>query len=156
MKPTKDLIKQRIIQMIYEYRKRNYYISTDKRKLQPTVIHRFLTNSYWAKGCTYSNIKRRIKNSFCFGVYHNKKQVGFCRVISDTVTFSYLADVFIIEEYRGKGLSKWLMKCVMSHPEIGKVDSWMLKTKDAHELYEKLGFKRAEEPKKIMEKQYNK
>ena len=138
--------------MIYEYRKKNYVISTNKRKLQPTVIHKFLTNSYWAKGCTYENVKKRIKGAHCYGVYHNNKQIGFCRVISDSVTFSYLADVFIIEEYREKGLSKWLMKCVMSHPELGKTDSWMLKTKDAHGLYKKFDFDLVKEPKTIMER----
>ncbi len=138
--------------MVYECRRKNYLISTNKRKLQPKVIHRFLTNSYWAKGCSYENVKRRIKYAHCFGVYHNNKQVGFCRVISDSVVFSYLADVFIIEEYRGKGLSKWLMKCVMSHPEFGKTETWMLKTKDAHGLYKKFGFKTAKKPELIMEK----
>jgi len=127
-------------------------ISTNKRKPQPKVIHEFLTNSYWAKGCSYDAVKKRIKNSYCFGIYHNQKQVGFCRVISDSITFSYLADVFVVEEYRGRGLSKWLMKCVMSHPVLGKTESWMLKTKDAHGLYIKYGFKVVKNSEVIMEK----
>ncbi|VAX27754.1 hypothetical protein MNBD_IGNAVI01-2723 [hydrothermal vent metagenome] len=138
--------------MIYEYKKKNYLISTDKRKLQPKFIHDFLTNSYWAKGCSYDSVKKRIKNSHCYGIYHNQKQVGFCRVISDSIMFSYLADVFVIEEYRGRGLSKGLMKCAMSHPVLGKTESWMLKTKDTHGLYRKYGFRLVQNPELIMEK----
>lgn len=138
--------------MVYEYKKNDYLITTDKRKLQTKVIHHFLTNSYWDKGCSFEVVKKKIKNSFCYGIYHNKKQIGFCRIISDFVAFSYLLDVFVIEEYRGRGLSKWLMSCVMKQPALSKTESWMLKTADAHGLYEKFGFKVASNPEKIMEK----
>ena len=138
--------------MIYEFKKRNYLISTDKRKLQIKVIHNFLTNSYWDKGCSLEVVQKKIRNSYCYGLYHNKKQIGFCRIISDFVTFSYLLDVFVIEEYRGRGLSKWLMKCVMKQPALSKTKSWMLKTADAHGLYKKFGFKVVSDPAVIMEK----
>lgn len=138
--------------MIYEYKKIDYLISTDKRKLQRKVIHHFLTNSYWDKGCSFEIVQKKIRNSCCYGIYHDKKQIGFCRVISDFITFSYLLDVFVIEEYRGRGLSKWLMKCVMKHPDLGKTESWMLKTADAHGLYKKFGFKEISNPEEIMEK----
>lgn len=138
--------------MIYEYKNKDYLISTDKRKLQPKIIHNFLTNCYWSKGSSYSVVQAKIKYSFCYGVYHNKKQIGFCRVVSDFIIFAYLADVFIIEEYRGKGLSKWLMQCLMQHPDLGNVKCWMLKTGDAHGLYQKYGFKLAAKPEEIMEK----
>lgn len=138
--------------MIYEYKKNDYLISTDKRKLQRKVIHHFLTNSYWDKGCSFVIVQKKIRNSYCYGIYHDKKQIGFCRVISDFITFSYLLDVFVIEEYRGRGLSKWLMRCVMKHPDLGKTESWMLKTADAHGLYKKFGFKEISNPEEIMEK----
>lgn len=138
--------------MIYEYKKKDYLISTDKRRLQPKIIHNFLTNCYWSKGSHYAVIKIKIKHSYCYGVYHNKKQIGFCRVISDFITFAYLADIFIIEEYRGLGLSKWLMECIMRHPVLSEVKIWMLKTGDAHGLYEKFGFEIATKPEEIMEK----
>ncbi len=138
--------------MIYEYKKRDFLISTDKRKLQLKVIHDFLTNSYWDKGCSFELVQKKIRNSYCYGIYHNKKQIGFCRIISDFVTFAYLLDVFVIEEYRGMGLSKWLMKCVLKHHDLGKTKSWMLKTSDAHGIYKKFGFNLVSEPETIMEK----
>ena len=138
--------------MIYEYKKNDYLISTDKRKLQLKVIHRFLSNSYWDKGCSLGLVKKKIKNSYCFGIYHNNKQIGFSRVISDFTAFAYLADVFVIEEYRGKWLSKWLMRCIMNHPSLSKTKSWMLKTADAHGLYIKYGFKVVTNSEDIMEK----
>ncbi len=138
--------------MIYEYKKNDYLISTDKRKLQPKVIHDFLTKSYWAKGCSLELVQKKIKNSYCYGIYYNKKQIGFCRIISDFVTFAYLLDVFVLEEYRGRGLSKWLMKCVLKHPDLSKTKSWMLKTTDAHGLYKKFGFKVISNHETVMEK----
>ena len=138
--------------MIYEYKKGNFLISTDKRKLQLKVIHDFLTNSYWDKGCSFEIVQKKIRNSYCYGIYHNKKQIGFCRIISDFVTFSYLLDVFIIEEYRDRGLSKCLMECVMKQSALGKTKTWMLKTADAHGIYKKFGFNLVSDPEMIMEK----
>ena len=138
--------------MIYEYKKGNFLISTDKRKLQLKVIHDFLTNSYWDKGCSFEIVQKKIRNSYCYGTYHNKKQIGFCRIISDFVTFSYLLDVFIIEEYRDRGLSKCLMECVMKQSALGKTKTWMLKTADAHGIYKKFGFNLVSDPEMIMEK----
>lgn len=137
--------------MITEYRKRDFSISNDKRKLQLKTIHNFLTNCYWDKGISYKEVREKLRNSYCFGLYYKNKQIGFCRVITDFITLSYLADVFILKEYRGKGLSKWLMKCVINHPELKHVKTWMLKTSDAHGLYEKYGFGRVSNPEEIME-----
>lgn len=137
---------------IEEFTRDNYLISTDIQKLDLAIIHNFLTNSYWSKGITIEKVKRSIEHSLCFGVYEGTKQIGFARVITDYTIFGYLADVFIIEEYRGNGLSKWLMECVVNHPEIQDLRSWMLATKDAHSLYEKYGFKKIEEPGKYMSK----
>lgn len=138
--------------MILEYSKDNYRISTDKSKLQIEVVHHFLTNSYWAKNIPMSIMQKSIENSLCYGVYHRDKQIGFARVVTDYATFGYLADVFILEEYRGNGLSKWLMKCLLQHPDLQHIRVMMLKTKDAHGLYSQFGFIPPEEPGRIMEK----
>ncbi len=135
---------------IQEYRKDNYLISTNKGKLDLFVIHRFLTNSYWSKGITIDKVKNTIDGSLCFGVYDGKKQIGFARVVTDFTLFGYIADVFIIEEYRGRGLSKWLMESILEYPGIKEMRAIMLATKDAHGLYAKYGFKPLEEPQKYM------
>jgi len=104
------------------------------------LIHSFLTRSYWAEGISKEIIRRSIEGALCFGVFENDKQVGFARMITDKATFAYLADVFIVEEYRGLGLSKWLMEVIMSHPDLQGLRRIMLATRDAHELYKKFGF----------------
>lgn len=120
--------------------KDQYSITTDKEKFDITVIHSFLTNSYWAEGISKEVIKRSIDGSLCFGVFENDRQVGFARMITDLATFAYLADVFILEEYRGHGLSKWLMEGIMSYPGLQGLRRMMLATRDAHGLYKKFGF----------------
>ena len=137
--------------MYQEQTKGDYKISTDKSKLQIEVIHNFLKDAYWSKNKPKELIEKSIAGSLCFGVYYKEKQIGFARVITDYTTFGYLADVFIIDEFRGKGLSKWLMEFILNHPEVQGFRGWMLKTKDAHGLYEKYGFKVAAEPENIME-----
>jgi GNAT superfamily N-acetyltransferase len=104
------------------------------------LIHSFLTRSYWAEGISKEIIRKSIEGALCFGVFENDKQVGFARMITDRATFAYLADVFIIEEYRGLGLSKLLMEVIMSHPDLQGLRRMMLATRDAHELYKKFGF----------------
>lgn len=133
------------------FRKGNYHISTDKSKLDLKVIHSFLSNSYWAKGRSLKILKLTIKHSLCFGLYYKNRQVGFARVITDYATFAYLADVFIIEGFRGKGLSKWMMKVIFDYGETEQVRRWLLATTDAHGLYEKFGFQGLKDPKIMME-----
>lgn len=133
-----------------KYNKNDFTISTNKRRLDIFETHRFLTNSYWAKGIPLSAVKAQISNSFCFGVYYHKKQAGYARVVTDFVGFAYLCDVFIKEEYRGIGLSKMLMDEIINHPKLKNVKSWMLATKDAHKLYEKYGFEPLDKPRKYM------
>ena len=120
--------------------KDEYWITTDKEKFDMDIIHSFLTNSYWAEGISKEIIQRSIDGSLCFGVFENNKQIGFARMITDQATFAYLADVFILDEYRGRGLSKWLMEVIMSHPGLQGLRRMMLATRDAHGLYEKFGF----------------
>jgi GNAT superfamily N-acetyltransferase len=137
--------------MFREFTKEDYLISTDPSKLQLNVIHDFLTNSYWSKDIQIEIVKRSIDNSFCFGLYKNSIQIGFARLITDHSTFAYLADVFILESHRGKGLSKWLMKIIIEYPELQGLRSWMLKTLDAHTLYKQFGFTQPKFPERVME-----
>ncbi len=114
--------------------------STDKSKLDPSVIHAFLTESYWSKGCSMDNVLRRIENALCFGVYDKDQQIGFARVITDKATFAYIADVFILENYRGQGISKQLMAFILGQPDLQNLRRWLLATRDAHGLYAQFGF----------------
>ena len=123
-----------------DFIKDKFYISTEKEKMDIDLIHSFLTRSYWAEGISKEIIRRSIEGALCFGVFENEKQVGFARMITDRATFAYLADVFIIDEYRGLGLSKWLMEVIMSYPDLQGLRRMMLATRDAHELYKKFGF----------------
>lgn len=133
------------------FRKGLYLISTEKSKLDLKVIHGYLSRSYWAKNRSLKTTKKTIKNSLCFGVYHNGNQIGYARVITDYATYAYLADVFILEDYRGRGLSKWLMEVILKYDEIQDLRRWFLATRDAHKLYEKFGFTSLKEPEKLME-----
>ena len=99
-----------------EYRKGEFTISTDRDLIDLDVVHGFLTECYWAKGIPRDVVARSIENSLCFGVFAERKQVGFARVISDYATYAYLGDVFVLESFRGHGLGKWLMECVLQHP----------------------------------------
>jgi GNAT superfamily N-acetyltransferase len=119
--------------------------------LDTKVIQNYLSHSYWAKGRPLKSTKLSIKNSLCFGLYFKNNQIGFARVITDYATFAYLADVFILEEHRGKGLSKWLMEVILGYKELQILKRWLLATNDAHKLYEKFGFTSLKEPEKIME-----
>ena len=121
--------------------------------MQLPVIHEFLSQeSYWAKNRSLEQTKRAIENSLCFGLYHQEQQIGFARVISDFATFAYLGDVFVLEAFRGQGLSKWLMETIVSHPELQGLRRWVLATRDAHTLYEKYGFHALKFPDRWMEK----
>ncbi len=123
-----------------------YEISADKTRLDFTMIHDFLANrSYWAKGVPVPVLKQSIENALCFGVYHQGKQVGFARVVTDYATVAYVGDVFILESHRGTGLGKRLVTTIMDHPELQGLRLWLLATKDAHELYRKYGFQKVAE-----------
>ncbi|MDQ5851537.1 MAG: GNAT family N-acetyltransferase [Chloroflexota bacterium] len=137
--------------MVHEWRRGAYLISTDKRKLDLAVVHGFLATSYWATGVPMEVVERSVEHSLAFGVYEDNRQVGFARVITDRATFAYLADVFILEPWRGKGLGTWLIEVVLSHPELQGLRRWMLATRDAHELYRKAGFTSMASPERFME-----
>ena len=129
----------------------NYIIDTDKSRLDITVIHQFLNQeAYWCRNIPLDIVRRSIENSVCFGVYRGDEQVGFARVITDFATFGYLADVFILPEHRGQGLSKQLMAFIMGYPPLQGLRRLMLVTQDAHGLYEQFGFKPIENPENTM------
>lgn len=133
------------------YRQGDYLISTDRERLDHDVIHRYLEESYWAKDIPREVVTRSIENSLCFGIYRGTEQIGFARVISDFATYAYLADVFVLEPYRGRGLAKWLMQCIVKHPQLQGLRRWMLATRDAHALYARFGFKPLARPDRFME-----
>ena len=138
--------------MTQEWRLGEYTISTDKHLLDLSAIHSFLTRSYWAEGIPFETVKKSIEHSLNFGVYKDGKQVGFARVITDYATYAYLGDVYILEDFRGRGLSKWLMQVITDHPELQGLRRWTLITRDAHELYRKTGFTEPQNPERYMEK----
>ncbi|RYU94668.1 GNAT family N-acetyltransferase [Emticicia agri] len=138
--------------MNHEFKKDGYIISTDQQLLQFDVIHKFLTTSYWSPEIPMEVVKRAAAGSITFGIYKDSgEQVGYARVISDCATFAYLADIFILESERGKGLSKWLMTCIMQLPELQNLRRWGLATRDAHSLYAQFGFTPLDNPDIMMQ-----
>ena len=129
-----------------------YEISTDTHRLNVEVVHNFLAEeSYWSPGIPLGIVERAIQNSLCFGVYHQTAQVGFARVVTDKSTFALLADLFILSAHRGKGLSKWLMRCVVGHEDLQGLRRLLLLTSDAHGLYRQFGFRELGNPSRFME-----
>jgi GNAT superfamily N-acetyltransferase len=134
-----------------ECRKGKFTVSTDRKLIDLDVVHGFLTECYWAKGIPRDVVARSIETSLCFGVYAEGKQVGFARVISDYATYAYIGDVFVLESFRGRGLGKWLMECIMQHPRLQGLRRWSLTTSDAHWLYAQFGFEPLKKPENYME-----
>jgi len=127
-------------------------ISTDLERIDLEVVHRFLSeDSYWARGVARERLERALRHSLCFGVYRGERQIGFGRVITDRATFAYLADVFLLEGERGRGLGRWLIEVIRAHPELAGLRRWMLATRDAHPFYEQLGWRVPERADLFME-----
>jgi GNAT superfamily N-acetyltransferase len=157
--------------VVMEYQRGEFLISTHRERLNLDVIHGFLTHCYWAKGIPREVVARSIEHSLCFGIYDASprlaknarpfggaqgkhgahRQVGFARVVSDFATVAYLGDVFVLESHRGRGLSKWLMQCVIEHPALQNLRRWILLTRDAHGLYSQFGFTPVKAPERYME-----
>ncbi len=130
-----------------------FSIDDDRSRIDLAAVHSFLSEeSYWARDRTLAQTRTAIENSICFGVYREEKQVGFARVVSDKATFAYLGDVFILEEYRGRGLGKSLMAAVIEHPDLQGLRRWVLATRDAHSLYAPFGFRQLVFPERWMER----
>ncbi|HLP31347.1 MAG TPA: GNAT family N-acetyltransferase [Geothrix sp.] len=128
-----------------------YSISTETHRMDVGAVHAFLSRSYWSPGIPREKVQRAIDHSLCFGIFHGADQVGFARVITDRTTFAYLADVYVLEDHRGKGLSKWLMDVIQAHPDLQGLRRFMLATRDAHGLYRQFGFREAAHPSRLME-----
>jgi len=128
----------------------NYEISTDPARLDIEVVHNFLRASYWAKNIPRELVERSIRHSLCFGIFRDGKQIGFARVISDFSTFAYLADVFVLPEHRGQGVSKQLMETILEHRDLQGLRRFMLATLDAHGLYAQFGFEALDHPERYM------
>ena len=140
----------------HELRHDGYLITDDRARLDPEMIHRYLSEeSYWAKGVSREIVNRSMENSLCFGVYApTGQQVGLARVITDFATYAYLCDVFVLNEHRGKGLGKALIQAVVSHPRLQSIRRMTLGTLDAHGLYAPFGFKPIDQPERHMERRY--
>ena len=152
-KPSELSLIEKIVVKIRETHRSDYAISTDRDKLDVLSIHKFLANETdWAKGIPIDTLKTSIENSLNFGLYYQNKQIGFARIISDYSTIAYLGDVYILKEYRGKGLSKWLINEIMEHPNLQGLRRWVLLTDTAEWLYKKFGFTEIPNPKFYMEK----
>lgn len=132
--------------------KEKYLITTDPDAVDIDALYRYLsTESYWAKGIPRETVARAVKHSICFSVLHDDALAGFARVTSDHATFAYLGDVFVLPNHRGKGVAKWLMECIVEHPDLRGLRRWMLATADAHGLYAKYGFVPLKAPERWME-----
>lgn len=134
-----------------EIKEDGFVFSDDKQKVDALAVHHYLsTQSYWAKDIPLDVVQRSIENSLCFGIYKDTIQVGFARWITDKATFAYLADVYVEEQYRGRGLSKKLISLMMFHKDLQGLRRYMLGTLDAHGLYAQFGFKAIEHPERLM------
>jgi len=137
---------------LQEWRRGEYIVTCDPAKADLRVIASFLAGSYWAKGISQAVVRRSVAHSLNFILLKGQAQVGFARVITDFATIGYLGDVFVLPEHRGKGLGKWLVECVMQHPDLQGFRRWILATLDAHELYGQYGFTALSRPEVFMEK----
>lgn len=129
-----------------------FTVTCDPARLDRALIAEFLASSYWAKGIPRATVERSLAGSLCFTLLDGDRQIGFARVISDYATIAYLGDVFVLPEYRGRGLAQWLMECVIGHPQLQGLRRWILATRDAHGLYEKFGFTPLAHPESFMER----
>jgi GNAT superfamily N-acetyltransferase len=135
----------------HEWRRGRYVISTDRARLDIKAVHAFLsTSSYWAQGRSFETVARAVENSLPFGLYDGERLIGFARVVTDRATFAWLADVYVLEEFRGEGLGKFLVETVLDYPDFRTLRRWLLGTRDAHGLYRHFGFTDIEEPQFYM------
>ena len=138
--------------VVHEHRDGDILVSTDPARLDLDTVHGFLAGSYWAAGIPREVVERSIRHSICFGAFDGSRQVGFARVISDRATFAYVADVFVLDGHRGRGIGKQIMTAVTTHPELQNLRLWTLFTRDAHDLYRQVGFRQARYPDRLMER----
>jgi ribosomal protein S18 acetylase RimI-like enzyme len=137
--------------MIHESHRDGFTVSTDPARLDVDAIHAFLTTAYWCEGIPRETVARSLAGSLNFGLYQAERQIGLARVITDGATFAYLCDVYVLPEFRGRGLGHWLMEHVMAHPDLQGLRRFSLVTRDAHELYRPFGFTEIQNPGRYME-----
>jgi GNAT superfamily N-acetyltransferase len=135
-----------------EWRKGNWVVSTDPARQDVDAIHAFLTRAYWSEHIPREIVDRAVRNSLCFGLFDGAAQIGLARVVTDRATFAYLCDVYVLESHRGRGLGKWLIECVLAHPELQGLRRFNLATRDAHGLYAPFGFQPLAKPESFMER----
>ncbi len=135
-----------------EWKQNEFVVSTDPAKLDVATVHAFLTRAYWSEQIPQKVIERAVRNSLCFGLFDGSAQVGLARVVTDYATFAYLCDVYVLESHRGRGLGKWLIECVMVHPQLQGLRRFNLVTRDAHGLYAPHGFQPLAKPENHMER----
>jgi GNAT superfamily N-acetyltransferase len=128
-----------------------YSVTADRGRIDVDAVHAFLTRSFWARGISRALVAKSIEHSLCFGVFDQRAQVAFARVVTDYSTYAYLCDVYVLEDYRDKGLGKWMMEFVMAHPDLQGLRRFQLVTRDAHGLYTPFGFKAPDHPERQME-----
>lgn len=137
--------------MHHEWHRDDFTITTDPARVDLAVVHGFLRESYWAKDIPLDVVRRSIENSLPFSLCRGQRMIGFARVVTDRATFAWVGDVFVLPEYRARGLARWLMQSMRAHPELQGLRRWMLATRDAHELYRRTGFTPLHHPEKFME-----
>ena len=135
----------------FERKRERFRITTDVEEMDLDAVHAYLTRSYWAEGISKNLVARSIEGSLCFGLLDGSRQIGFARVVSDGATFAWLCDVYVLEEHQGRGLGTWMMRELMTHPDLQGLRRWSLVTRDAHRLYEKFGFAAPANPAGLME-----
>jgi GNAT superfamily N-acetyltransferase len=128
-----------------------FRITTDRAAIDVDAVHAYLTRAYWSPGVPRAIVAKAIDGSLCFALLHGATQIGFARVITDRATYAYLCDVYVLEDYRGHGLGKWLISELLTHPDLQGLRRFMLATKDAHGLYEPFSFERPKYPETILE-----
>jgi GNAT superfamily N-acetyltransferase len=138
--------------MTTEWRRGEFTISTDRTRIDLDVVHGFLTTSYWAGGIPRDVVARSLDHSLNFSLFEGARQIGFARVITDRATFAYLGDVFVLDEYRGRGLAGWMLEVIQAHPELQGLRRWVLLTRDAHALYARAGWAPLAAPDRYMER----
>ena len=136
--------------MHHEHRRDGFTVSTDPTRLDVDAVQAYLATSYWAEGIPREIVEKSLRGSLCFGLYEAGRQIGLARVITDRATFAYLCDVYVLPEHRGRGLGRWLMECVMAHPDLQGLRRFSLVTRDAHDLYRPFGFTEIEQPERHM------
>jgi GNAT superfamily N-acetyltransferase len=134
-----------------EWHRDEFSVTCDPARIDRQFVAAFLATTYWAQGVPRTIVEKSMDGSICFALLHTDRQIGFARVITDRAVIAYLADVFVIPEYQGKGLGTWLVECVLAHPELSGLRRWILVTRDAHGLYGKFGFQPLARPDRFME-----